>query len=44
MKTTVPRKVAKVLAVYMIPGPTTIRTADMSAVARLITSPMRVSW
>ena len=44
MKMVVPTKVARVDAVYMIPGPSTMRTADMSLVARLITSPMRMSW
>ena len=39
-----PSEVATVLAVYMIPGPSTMRTADMSLVARLITSPMRLRW
>ena len=41
---TAPTKVATVLAVYMIPGPSTMRTADMSLVARLISSPMRFFW
>ena len=44
MRVTVPAKVATVLAVYMIPGPRTMRTADMSFVARLITSPIRFCW
>ena len=44
MRATVPTKVATVFAVYMIPGPRTMRTADMSLVARLISSPMRFSW
>ena len=41
MSTMVPTKVATVLAVYMIPGPSTMRTADRSLVARLMRSPMR---
>ncbi len=41
---TVATKVASVLAVYMMPGPSTMRTADMSLVARLISSPMRFVW
>ena len=44
MRAAAPAKVATVLAVYMIPGPSTMRTADMSLVARLITSPMRLCW
>ena len=44
ISTTVPTKVATVLAVYMIPGPSTLRTADMSLVARLMMSPMRWDW
>ena len=44
MSATVPTKVATVFAVYMIPGPSTMRTADMSLVARLIRSPMRFRW
>ncbi len=44
MRVTAPAKVATVLAVYMIPGPRTMRTADMSFVARLITSPIRFCW
>ena len=44
MSATVPTKVATVLAVYMIPGPSTLRTADMSLVARLMMSPTRWDW
>ena len=44
MSAMVPTKVAKVLAVYMIPGPRTMRTADRSLVARLIRSPVRIPW
>ena len=35
---------AAVLAVYMIPGPSTMRTAERSLVARLMRSPMRWAW
>ena len=44
MRTMVPTKVASVLAVYMIPGPSTMRTAERSLVARLMRSPMRWRW
>ena len=44
MSATVPTKVATVLAVYMMPGPSTMRTADRSLMARLIRSPMRCGW
>jgi hypothetical protein len=44
MIATVPAKVATVVAVYMIPGPSTMRTADMSLVARLMRSPIRLCW
>ena len=44
MSTMVATKVAAVLAVYMIPGPSTMRTAERSLVARLIRSPMRWVW
>ena len=44
MRAMVPTKVARVLAVYMIPGPSTMRTADRSLVARLIRSPVRIAW
>ncbi len=41
---TAPAKLATVFAVYMIPGPSTVRTADMSFEARLISSPIRLRW
>ena len=37
-------KVAAVLAVYMMPGPSTMRTAERSLVARLMMSPTRWRW
>ncbi len=44
MRAMVPTHVASVFAVYMIPGPSTMRTADMSLVARLMMSPTRWVW
>ena len=44
MSPMVPTEVATVLAVYMIPGPSTMRTAERSLVARLMMSPVRWLW
>ena len=41
MSATANTKVAAVLAVYMMPGPSTMRTAERSLVARLMRSPTR---
>ena len=44
MKTSAPAVNTMVLAVYMMPGPTNMRTAFRSLVARAMMSPVRVRW